>query len=55
MKTVISGVEVDLLFACVNVAQAGDQLDIENDMILQGVDGATQRSLNGKACPFLSC
>lgn len=48
MKTVISGVEVDLLFARVNLAEAGDKLDIEKDEILRGVDDASQRSLNGK-------
>lgn len=48
MKTKISGVEVDLLFARVNLAEAGDKLDIEKDEILRGVDDASQRSLNGK-------
>ena len=48
MKTVISGVEVDLLFARVNLAEAGDKLDIEKDEILRNVDDASQRSLNGK-------
>jgi poly(A) polymerase len=47
MKTVISGVEVDLLFARVNLPEAGDALDIEKDEILKGVDDASQRSLNG--------
>ncbi|WWD22616.1 hypothetical protein CI109_107109 [Kwoniella shandongensis] len=47
MKTVISGVEVDLLFARVNLAEAGDKLDIEKDEILRGVDDPAQRSLNG--------
>ena len=50
MKTVISGVEVDLLFARVNLPEAGDALDIEKDEILKGVDDASQRSLNGKLC-----
>ena len=48
MKTVISGVEVDLLFARVNLAEAADKLDIEKDEILRGVDDASQRSLNGE-------
>ena len=48
MKTVISGVEVDLLFARVNLPEAGDALDIEKDEILKGVDDASQRSLNGQ-------
>ena len=48
MKTVISGVEVDLLFARVNLPEAGDKLDIEKDEILRGVDDASQRSLNGQ-------
>ena len=47
MKTVISGVEVDLLFARVNLPEAGDALDIEKDENLKGVDDASQRSLNG--------
>lgn len=62
MKCVISGVEVDLLFARVNLPEvctllnekipsddgkAGDKLDIEKDEILRGVDDASQRSLNG--------
>lgn len=51
MKTVISGVEVDLLFARVNLAEAGDKLDIEKDEILRGVDDASQRSLNGTPSP----
>lgn len=49
MKTVISGVEVDLLFARVNLPEAGDSLDIEKDEILRGVDDASQRSLNGES------
>lgn len=48
IKTVISGVEVDLLFARVNHPEAGDKLDIEKDDILRGVDDASQRSLNGR-------
>jgi poly(A) polymerase len=52
MKTVISGVEVDLLFARVNLPEAGDALDIEKDEILKGVDDASQRSLNGKLDPL---
>jgi poly(A) polymerase len=47
MKTVISGVEVDLLFGRINQSEAGDKLDIEKDEILRGVDDASQRSLNG--------
>ncbi|WVN87612.1 uncharacterized protein L203_102795 [Cryptococcus depauperatus CBS 7841] len=47
MKTVISGVEMDLLFARVNLPEAGDGLDIEKDEILRGVDDASQRGLNG--------
>jgi poly(A) polymerase Pap1 len=47
MKTVISGVEVDLLFARINQPEAGDALDIEKDEILKGVDDSSQRSLNG--------
>lgn len=50
MKTVISGVEVDLLFGRINQSEAGDKLDIEKDEILRGVDDASQRSLNG---PFM--
>lgn len=49
MKCVISGVEVDLLFARVNLPEAGDKLDIEKDEILRGVDDASQRSLNGSS------
>jgi poly(A) polymerase len=37
-----------LLFARVNLAEAGDKLDIEKDEILRGVDDASQRSLNGE-------
>ena len=54
MKTVISGVEVDLLFARVNLAETGDKLDIEKDEILRGVDDASQRSLNGTAAQLAS-
>jgi poly(A) polymerase len=55
MKTVISGVEVDLLFARINQPEAGDALDIEKDEILKGVDDASQRSLNGVLMMPKSC
>lgn len=41
------GVNIDLLFARLNSASVPASLDIDNDAILDGVDGATEKSLNG--------
>lgn len=41
------GVNIDLLFARLNSASVPVTLDIDNDVILDGVDGATEKSLNG--------
>ena len=41
------GVNIDLLFARLNSATAPASLDIDSDKILDGVDSATEKSLNG--------
>ena len=41
------GVNIDLLFARLNSASVPTSLDIDSDAILDGVDGATEKSLNG--------
>mmetsp|Transcript_26100 Transcript_26100/g.38611 ORF Transcript_26100/g.38611 Transcript_26100/m.38611 type:complete len:833 (+) Transcript_26100:89-2587(+) len=41
------GVNIDLLFARLNSTSVPPTLDIDNDAILDGVDGATEKSLNG--------
>ena len=41
------GVNIDLLFARLNAATVPPALDIDSDKILDGVDSATEKSLNG--------
>jgi poly(A) polymerase len=41
------GVNIDLLFARLNTASVPPGFDIDNDAVLDGVDGATEKSLNG--------
>jgi poly(A) polymerase len=41
------GVNIDLLFARLNSASVSASLDIDNDAVLDGVDSATEKSLNG--------
>jgi poly(A) polymerase len=41
------GVNIDLLFARLNSATVPASLDIDNDAVLDGVDSATEKSLNG--------
>lgn len=41
------GVNIDLLFARLNSASVPPTLDIDNDAVLDGVDSATEKSLNG--------
>ena len=41
------GVNIDLLFARLNSASVPASLDIDNDAVLDGVDSATEKSLNG--------
>lgn len=41
------GVNIDLLFARLNSASVPADLDIDNDAVLDGVDSATEKSLNG--------
>ena len=41
------GVNIDLLFARLNSASVPDDFDIDNDAVLDGVDSATEKSLNG--------
>ena len=36
-------VNIDLLFARLNVISVPDDIDIDNDRILEGVDGATEK------------
>ena len=40
-------VNIDLLFAKLNVISVPDTLDIDNDLILRGVDRPTATTLNG--------
>eukprot|EP00934_Nitzschia_sp_Nitz4_P008711 Nitzschia sp. Nitz4//scaffold3_size479765//468537//471038//NITZ4_000195-RA/size479765-processed-gene-1.558-mRNA-1//-1//CDS//3329551043//8701//frame0 len=41
------GVNIDLLFARLNSATVPRDFDIDNDAVLDGVDSATEKSLNG--------
>ena len=41
------GVNIDLLFACLNRASVDESFDIDQDSVLDGVDSATEKSLNG--------
>mmetsp|Transcript_57478 Transcript_57478/g.171484 ORF Transcript_57478/g.171484 Transcript_57478/m.171484 type:complete len:875 (-) Transcript_57478:148-2772(-) len=41
------GVNIDLLFARLNSSSVPPTLDIDNDAVLDGVDSATEKSLNG--------
>lgn len=41
------GVNIDLLFARLNTASVPADFDIDNDAVLDGVDSATEKSLNG--------
>eukprot|EP00526_Cylindrotheca_closterium_P008523 CAMPEP_0113630440 /NCGR_PEP_ID=MMETSP0017_2-20120614/15814_1 /TAXON_ID=2856 /ORGANISM="Cylindrotheca closterium" /LENGTH=828 /DNA_ID=CAMNT_0000540901 /DNA_START=12 /DNA_END=2498 /DNA_ORIENTATION=+ /assembly_acc=CAM_ASM_000147 len=41
------GVNIDLLFARLNSASVPSDFDIDNDTVLDGVDSATEKSLNG--------
>eukprot|EP00986_Skeletonema_menzelii_P001885 scaffold510_cov184-Skeletonema_menzelii.AAC.13 len=41
------GINIDLLFARLNAPSVPANFDIDNDMVLSGVDSATEKSLNG--------
>jgi len=41
------GINIDLLFARLNAPSVPSNFDIDNDMVLSGVDSATEKSLNG--------
>ena len=41
------GINIDLLFARLNSASVPPNFDIDNDRVLDGVDSATEKSLNG--------
>ena len=41
------GINIDLLFARLNSASVPHDFDIDNDAVLDGVDSATEKSLNG--------
>jgi poly(A) polymerase len=41
------GVNIDLLFASLNTPTVPTDFDIDNDAVLDGVDSATEKSLNG--------
>jgi poly(A) polymerase len=47
MKLKFQGVEVDLLFASLNMPNVPDNLSLESNDILKNVDEQAQRSLNG--------
>lgn len=41
------GINIDLLFARLNASSVPRDFDIDNDLVLSGVDSATEKSLNG--------
>jgi poly(A) polymerase len=41
------GINIDLLFARLNINAVPEGFDIDNDAVLDGADGATEKSLNG--------
>ena len=41
------GINIDLLFARLNINSVPPHFDIDNDAVLDGADGATEKSLNG--------
>jgi poly(A) polymerase len=41
------GINIDLLFARINTNSVPANFDIDNDAVLDGADGATEKSLNG--------
>mmetsp|Transcript_31852 Transcript_31852/g.67467 ORF Transcript_31852/g.67467 Transcript_31852/m.67467 type:complete len:843 (-) Transcript_31852:11-2539(-) len=41
------GINIDLLFARLNTSSVPANFDVDNDMVLSGVDSATEKSLNG--------
>lgn len=41
------GINIDLLFARINSNSVAHDFDIDNDAVLDGADGATEKSLNG--------
>lgn len=41
------GINIDLLFARLNINSIPSGFDIDNDAVLDGADGATEKSLNG--------
>ncbi|KAK1748599.1 poly(A) polymerase [Skeletonema marinoi] len=41
------GINIDLLFARLNAPSVPANFDIDNDMVLSGVDSSTEKSLNG--------
>mmetsp|Transcript_7392 Transcript_7392/g.15206 ORF Transcript_7392/g.15206 Transcript_7392/m.15206 type:complete len:836 (+) Transcript_7392:35-2542(+) len=41
------GINIDLLFARLNASSVPPNFDIDDDMVLSGVDSATEKSLNG--------
>lgn len=47
MKLKFQGVEVDLLFASLNMPAVPDNLSLESNDILKNLDDQAQRSLNG--------
>lgn len=47
IKFEYSGVEIDLLCACLQMSSIPEKLDILDDSILRNVDDSTQRSING--------
>jgi poly(A) polymerase len=48
------GVNIDLLFARLNTASVRPGFDIDNDAVLDGVDGVTEKSLNGLIAALVS-
>jgi poly(A) polymerase len=55
IQTIFSGIHVDLAMARLPLATVQDDLDLYDNRILQGLDDASVRSLNGvSALPALA-
>lgn len=48
VKMKFTGIEIDMLFARLNLKDIRDDLSLEDDNLLKGLDEKSVRSLNGK-------
>ena len=57
IKLIVSGIDVDLLFASLDLPSIPDNFEVLEDGVLKGVDEKTQRALNGPrvATQMLGC